>query len=93
MLARLGREAEAEADFRSEVASYPENLDSWSRLALLYASQKRDSDLAALLAEMTAKVPTPKSYDAAVNVCRIIGDSGCVREWSRRKGSRPEFWR
>jgi arylsulfatase A-like enzyme/predicted Zn-dependent protease len=88
VMARLGREREAEADFRSEVTSYPENLDAWARLALLYASQARGPDLAALLTEMTSRVPTPKGYDAALSVCRIIGDSACIREWSRRKESR-----
>jgi arylsulfatase A-like enzyme/tetratricopeptide (TPR) repeat protein len=88
VLARLGREKEAEADFRSEVASYPENLDGWARLALLYASQARGSDLDALLSEMTRRVPTPQGYDAALRVCGIIGDSARSRDWSRRKAER-----
>ena len=88
VLARAGREKEAEADFRAEVASYPENLDGWARLALLYASQARGSDLDALLSEMTRRVPTPQGYDAALRVCGIIGDSARSREWSRRKAAR-----
>ena len=88
VLARLGREKEAEADFRSEVTSYPENLDAWARLALLYASQRRAAELDALLSDMTKKVPTPKGYDAALRVCRIIADPVCVRRWSQRKAER-----
>ena len=88
VLARLGREKEAEASFRAEVTSYPENFDGWARLAVLYASQGRDAELAALLSEMTSKVPTPKSYDVALRVCRIIGDAACDREWRRRKAGR-----
>ncbi|HVE66727.1 MAG TPA: sulfatase-like hydrolase/transferase, partial [Thermoanaerobaculia bacterium] len=88
ILARLGREKEAESSFRSEVTSYPENFDGWARLAVLYASQERDAELAALLSEMTSKVPTPKSYDVALRVCKIIGDTACDREWRRRKAGR-----
>jgi choline-sulfatase len=88
VFARLEREREAEAEFRAEVTSYPENLDSWSRLALLYASEKRGAELAALLGEMTAKVPTLKGYDAAANVCRIIGSAECARDWAERKRQR-----
>ena len=88
VLARLGREKEAEASFRSEVTTYPENFDGWARLAVLFASQGRDGELAALLSEMTSKVPTPKSYDVALRVCKIIGDPACDREWRRRKAGR-----
>jgi choline-sulfatase len=88
VLARLGREKEAEADFRSEVVSHPENLDGWARLALLYASQGRGADLDGLLSEMTKTVPTPQGYDAALRVCRIIGDSARTRDWTRRKIAR-----
>jgi len=88
VLARLGREREAEASFQSEVTSYPENLDAWARLALLYASQGRAAELDALLSAMTEKVPTPQSYDAALRVCRIIDDPACGRRWSQRKADR-----
>jgi Tfp pilus assembly protein PilF len=88
VLARLGREKEAETSFRAEVTSYPENFDGWARLAVLFASQGRHAELAALLTEMTAKVPTPRSYDVALRVCRIIGDAGCESTWRRRRAAR-----
>lgn len=88
ILARTGREKEAEEDFRAEIASYPDNLDGWARLALLYASQGRGADLDELLQAMTKRVPTPQAYDAALRVSRIIGDPVRLREWSRRKVSR-----
>ncbi|MEO8349811.1 MAG: hypothetical protein ABI610_12935, partial [Acidobacteriota bacterium] len=74
--------------FRSEVTTYPENFDGWARLAVLYASQGRDAELGALLSEVTSKVPTPKSYDVALRVCKIIGDPACDREWRRRRAER-----
>lgn len=88
VLARLGREKEAETEFRSEIRSYPENLDAWVRLGLLLASQARTSELDTLLADLTAKVPTPRAYDAVLSLCRIIGDATRAREWTRRKTAR-----
>ncbi len=88
LLARLGREREAEQDFRGEVATYPENLDAWARLALLSASQGRPEGPAAILSDMTSRVPTPKSYDMAVHVCTILRDPACGREWTRRRQER-----
>src|SRR6185295_12728999 len=73
-LAHAGREAEAEADFRREVRDFPENLEAWSRLALLYAAGGRSQEFGALLLEMTRRVPTPQSFDAAARVCEIVGD-------------------
>jgi hypothetical protein len=55
---------------------------------VLLASQERAAELAALLTEMTAKVPTPRSYDVALRVCRIIGDAGCESTWRRRRAAR-----
>ena len=88
LLARLGRDQEAEQDFRAEVGAYPENLDAWARLALLSASQGRAGGLTAVLTEMTSRVPTPRSYAMAVHVCGILRDSVCTREWTRRSQER-----
>jgi hypothetical protein len=88
LLARLGKEKEAEQDFRAEVASYPENLDGWARLALLSASQGRPGEPGGVLSEMTSRVPTSRSYDTAVRVCGILKDPACTRDWTRRRGER-----
>jgi choline-sulfatase len=88
LLARLGQEKEAEQDFRAEVASYPENLDGWARLALLSASQGRPGEPGGVLSEMTSRVPTARSYDTALRVCGILKDPVCARDWTRRKQER-----
>jgi arylsulfatase A-like enzyme/Flp pilus assembly protein TadD len=80
-LAHAGREAEAEADFRREVRDFPENLEAWSRLALLYAAGGRSQEFGALLLEMTRRVPTPQSFDAAARVCEIVGDRDGARRF------------
>lgn len=84
VLAHLGRDREAEEDFRQEIREFPENLDGWSRLALLYAAGGRTAAFQALLNEMTRRIPTPRSLEAAAKVCEIVGD----REGARRFRSR-----
>jgi predicted Zn-dependent protease len=79
-LAHIGKEAEAEQDFRREVRDFPENLDAWSRLALLFAAGGRQAEFGSILLEMTRRVPTRQSYDTAARVCEIVGD----REGARR---------
>ena len=83
-LAHLGREREAEDDFRSEISDFPENLDAWSRLALLYAAGGRGPELKALLSELTRRVPTPRAFETAARVCEIIGDRDGARYWRSR---------
>jgi arylsulfatase A-like enzyme/tetratricopeptide (TPR) repeat protein len=86
VLAHLSREAEAEQDFRSEIREFPENLDAWSRLALLYASAGRTAEFQALLRDMTRRVPTRNSFETAAKVCEIVGD----REGARYFRQRPK---
>lgn len=88
ILARLGREREAEQAFRTEIGSFPENLDAWSRLALLYASQGRVGEFRELLEDMTRRVPNARSFEAAARVADIVGDKAAARDWRRRKGER-----
>jgi tetratricopeptide (TPR) repeat protein len=85
VLARLGREKEAEEAFRAEVAEFPENFDAWSRLAFLYASQGRVEDFHRLLAEMTEKVATSRSYETAAFLSETVGDRAAARAWRARK--------
>jgi tetratricopeptide (TPR) repeat protein len=88
VLARLGREKEAEEEFRAEIAGFPENFDAWSRLALLYASQGRVGEYRELLNDMTRRVPSTRSFDAAARVADIVGDKVTAREWRKRKSER-----
>ncbi len=83
-LAHLGREKEAEEDFRREIRDFPEGLDAWSRLALLYAAGGRTTEFQALLAEMTRQVPTPRAFEAAAKVCEIVGDREAARRFRAR---------
>ncbi|MDQ2980688.1 MAG: sulfatase-like hydrolase/transferase [Acidobacteriota bacterium] len=79
--ARLGREREAEAAFREEIDAFHDNLDAWSRLAVLYASGGRKAEFEGLLEEMTRRVGTRLALEAAARVCGIVGDLRCAARW------------
>jgi arylsulfatase A-like enzyme/Flp pilus assembly protein TadD len=90
VLSRMGEERAAEEAFAAEIKRFPENLDAWSRLALLYASAGRTGDVRDLLFQMTAQVPGPKAFEAAARVCEIVGDRKAARAWRHRAGASGE---
>jgi len=84
ILARMGREREAQEAFLAEIREFPDNLDAWSRLALLYASSGQEEPFRALLQELARKVPTRPGFETAARICEIVGDRAGAREWHRR---------
>lgn len=72
ILARLGREAEAERAFRQEIESFPGNPPGWTGLALLFASQGRSEEARELLSRMVRAAPGPRSSAAAAATLRVI---------------------
>jgi arylsulfatase A-like enzyme/tetratricopeptide (TPR) repeat protein len=74
VLARMGRAAEAEAAFREETRTYPENPSGWTGLALLEASEGRPQEADRTLEEMISKSPQPGSYFAAARTYEVLGD-------------------
>lgn len=88
VLAQMGEEEEAEKAFLIEIRSFPENLEAWSRLALLYASGGRVGEFQRLVAEMTVRVPTARSFEAAAKVSEIVGDRKGALEFRKRKNEK-----
>ncbi len=86
ILARMGREREAQEAFLAEIREFPENLDAWSRLALLYASSGQEEQFRGLLQELARKVPTRLGFEAAARISEIVGDRVAAKEWRRRAG-------
>ena len=84
VLARLGREREAEEAFRREIKSFPENTRGWTGLALLYASQGREAETRRTLEEMTAKSRRPDTWFAAARTYEVLGDRASGSEVRRK---------
>lgn len=79
-LARLGREAEAEAAFREEIRDFPGNPAPRAALAMLYASQGRETEARKALGDLVLEVHTAEAYFAAIRTFEILGDPGAARE-------------
>ncbi len=87
VLARMGREAEAEAEFRKEISFFPENASAWANLAMLYASQGRDEQARRTVDGMLAAMPTRRGYLAAAETLRVLGDAEGARQMAKRARS------
>ncbi len=73
LLARLGRNGEAEAAFREEIRDFPSGPLAWTGLALLYASQGKQVEAREAL-EALARLRTPDAVFAAARTYEILGD-------------------
>lgn len=85
-LARLGREAEAEAEFLAEIAAIPYSREARVGLALLYRSQGKDASVREILAGVVALNPHAGAdeYFAVARTLAVLGDGPAAREWASR---------
>src|SRR6266545_1180938 len=74
ILARLGRDAEAEKAFGREIEDFPSNPYAYSRLSVLYASQGRAQEAVGILKAMVDRNDTPLAYAEAVRTLRTLGN-------------------
>lgn len=79
-LARLGRDAEAEAALREEIHDFPFNPAPWPALAMLYASQGREDEARKALTDLVHGLHTPEAYFAAIKTYEILGDPKAAAE-------------
>jgi arylsulfatase A-like enzyme/tetratricopeptide (TPR) repeat protein len=84
LLARMGRNAEAEQEFRQEIKYFPGNPGGWSSLAFLLASEGRSGEARQTLLEMVKKSPTPRCFRAAGETFKILGDPAAAAFWKQR---------
>jgi arylsulfatase A-like enzyme/Tfp pilus assembly protein PilF len=74
LLARLGREEDAERAFLREIEHFPADTRPYASLALLYASQSRLQEAIGALRRMVDKNGSPAAYAEAVRTLRVLGD-------------------
>jgi tetratricopeptide (TPR) repeat protein len=85
-LARLGREAEAEAEFRQEIALIPHSREARIGLGLLFRSQGRDADARDALAGIVTANPRAGAdeYVVVARTLATLGDLEAARDWASR---------
>jgi choline-sulfatase len=74
LLARAGRDAEAERAFLKEIEDFPANPSPYSRLAVLYASQGRPQEAVGALRKLVESNDSPLAYTEAIKTLRTLGD-------------------
>ena len=85
-LARLGREAEAEAEFRQEIALIPYSREARIGLGLLFRSQGRDAEARDALAGIVTANPRAGAdeYVVVARTFATLGDIDAARDWAAR---------
>src|SRR5258708_1511704 len=89
-LARAGREADAEKEFRAEIETLPHNTEGRVGLAALYRSQGRDGEARAVLEGVVTANPRAGAaeYGLVVRTFSLLGDSVAARAWAARAHDR-----
>jgi arylsulfatase A-like enzyme/tetratricopeptide (TPR) repeat protein len=84
ILARIGRNQEAEAAFREEMSRFPATTDAYVKLALLLASQHRFSEIGPTLEAMVQASPRPATYFLAAREMHDLGNDAAALAFRRR---------
>ncbi|HEY0514704.1 MAG TPA: sulfatase-like hydrolase/transferase [Thermoanaerobaculia bacterium] len=74
ILARLGRNAEAEREFLQEIHDFPVDTRAYASLSVLYASEGRGQEAVGALQRMVEASGSPAAYAEAVKTLRVLGD-------------------
>lgn len=89
-LARMGREAEAEAEFRKEIEIVPASRPGRIGLTLLLRSEGRDEDARAVIGGLIEGNPTagPEDFEVVIRTLQGLGDAEGASLWITRARAR-----
>jgi tetratricopeptide (TPR) repeat protein len=87
ILARLGRNDEAEAAFREEIKNFPTTTDAYVKLALLLAAEHRFTEIEPTLEAMVKASANPATYLLAARAMHDLGNEAGSRSF-RSRGER-----
>jgi arylsulfatase A-like enzyme/Flp pilus assembly protein TadD len=82
VLALLGRNAEAEKDFRFEIAQFPKAPVAYSSLVLLLSAERRLDEATQLIFDLIKTAPTARSYVTVSETLKAIGDDRGALYWA-----------
>jgi tetratricopeptide (TPR) repeat protein len=85
---RLERPREAEPEFLEEIRLFPENLEAYTALAALYASEGRFTEVREVVRKLVAKNPNPEAFALGMKTLDVIGDRGGVEAVRRAAAAR-----
>lgn len=82
ILARLARNAEAEREFRTEIANYPASPTAYSSLILLLSSTGRTDEATQLVYTLVKSAPGPHAYVVVSETLKAVGDDQGAAYWA-----------
>lgn len=89
-LARMGREAEAEAEFRREIEIVPSSRPGRIGLTMLLRSQGRDDEARAVIGGLVERNPAAhaEEFEAVIRTLQGLGDAEGATAWKARARAR-----
>jgi len=89
-LAKSGQTADAEREFKAELADIPSSPEARIGLATLYRSQGRDAESRDVLGQLVTATPgaDASTYWTVVHALTVLGDASAAREWAARAHER-----
>ena len=84
ILARMGRNQEAEAAFRDEIRNFPTTTEAYTKLALRLGSEHRFAEIAPTLEAMVKASPVPATYFLAAREMHDLGNDEAARAFRNR---------
>jgi arylsulfatase A-like enzyme/Tfp pilus assembly protein PilF len=82
VLARLGRGAEAEREFRAEISDFPADVRAYSSLVMLLSTEGRLDEATKVVFETIKASPAPHSYVVVAETLKAIGDERGALFWA-----------
>lgn len=82
VLARLGRNDEAEHEFRSEITDFPSDPRAYTSLVLLLTSERRVEEATNLIYEIVKAAPQAHSYALISDTLKAMGDENGALYWA-----------
>lgn len=82
--ARLERHAEAEREFRAEIADYPADPRAYSSLIILLVTTRRSAEATKLVFEAINASPEPRTYVVMAETMKAIGDDRGALFWTHQ---------
>jgi len=84
VLARLGRNEEAEREFRAEIRDFPHKARAYSSLILLLSTEGRLEEATKLVFEAFKAAPGPHTYTIIADTLVSIGDERGALFWAQQ---------
>jgi tetratricopeptide (TPR) repeat protein len=81
-LARLGRNEEAEREFRGEIVDFPADPRPYSSLIMLLATERRLDEATRLVFDAIKASPEPHTYVVIAETLKAIGDDRGAMFWT-----------